>query len=102
VNKFIFDYRQVNNIINSPILIDKLKTILVNNKNSFLVNKKANKTVIKTALEFLFNIKILKLNTYKLPKKKKQVGKFIGFRKQYKKVIITIDPSSKLNLFTDN
>ena len=102
MNKFIFDYREVNTIINSPVLIDKLKTVLINNKNSFLVNKKASKTVIKTALEFLFDIKILKLNTYKLPKKKKQIGKFIGNKKQYKKVIITIDPSSKFNLFINN
>jgi len=102
VNKFIFDYLKINTIINSPILTDKLKTILLNNKTSFLVDKKASKTIIKASLEFLFDIKILKLNTYKLPKHKKQVGKFIGFKKQYKKVIITIDPCSKLNLFTDN
>jgi len=102
VNKFMFNYRKVNDIIKSPILIDKPITTLINNKNSFLVGVKANKTIIKTALECLFNIKVIKLNTYKLPKQKKRVGKFVGFKKQYKKVIITTNLVSKLNLFNDN
>lgn len=102
MNKFIFNLRKVNTIINSPILIDKLKTTLTNNKNSFLVDVKSNKIVIKAALECLFDLKIIKLNTYRLPKQKKRVGKFIGSKKQYKKVIITIDPASKLNLLADN
>jgi len=102
VNKFIFNYKKVNNIINSPVITDKLKTILTNNKNSFLVQINTNKSIIKATLECLFNIKIIKLNTYRLPKKTKRFNKFIGIKKQYKKVIITVDSVNEFNLFIDN
>lgn len=102
MNKCIFDYKKINNIIDSPIFIDKLKTTLTNNKSSFLISINTDKNIIKVALEYLFNIKIIKLNTYKLPKKTKRFNKYIGIKKQYKKVIITTDSVSKLNLFTDN
>ena len=40
-----------------------------------------------------------KINTLQLPKKKKGLGKFLGYTPQYKKAIITLVKENKINLF---
>ena len=36
-----------------------------------------------------------------LPRKKRRLGKFKGYKTQYKKVIITLDPKDNIQLFSD-
>ena len=54
------------------------------------------------AIEYLFNVKVVKINTCNLPRKKKRVGKYIGWKPQYKKAIVTLSEGDVINLFTDN
>lgn len=89
------------NIIKYPIISDKGTQLLENNKYTFIVNSSSNKETIKKALQSLFNIKIIKINTCNLPKKKKKIGKFLGWKTQYKKVIITLAKGNRINLFSD-
>ena len=66
------DFYQSNaQIIKYPIITDKGTRLLENNQYSFIVDRYANKTKIKTAIEYLFNVKVLKINTCRLPRKKK-------------------------------
>lgn len=90
------------NIIKYPIITDKATRLLENNKYSFIVNPKSDKLAIKEAIEFLFNVKVIKVNTAHLPRKKKRVGKYIGWKSQYKKAIVTLSDEDSINLFTDN
>ena len=89
-------------IIKYPIITDKATRLLENNQYSFIVDRYSNKPEIKDAIEFLFSVKIKKINTCRLPRKKKRVGKSIGWRPQYKKAIITLAQGNSINLFTDN
>ena len=57
---------------------------------------------LKIAIEFLFNVKVIKINTCRLPRKKKRVGKYIGWKPQYKKAIVTLVEGDTINLFTDS
>ena len=50
-----------------------------------------DKFSIKSAIEDLFNVKVLKINTCNIPKKKKRIGKYIGWKPQYKKAIVTFE-----------
>lgn len=90
------------NIIKYPIITDKATRLLENNKYSFIVSPKSNKLAIKQAIEFLFNVKVTKVNTAHLPRKKRRVGKYIGWNSQYKKAIVTLSDEDSINLFTDN
>jgi large subunit ribosomal protein L23 len=36
------------------------------------------------------------------PRKKKRVGKYIGWKPQYKKAIVTLSEGDVINLFTEN
>lgn len=95
-------YRTSAEIIKYPVITDKATRLLEKNQYSFIVDRYANKTKIKTAIEDLFNVKVLKINTCNLPRKKKRVGKYIGWKSQYKKAIITLAEGDIINLFTDN
>jgi len=63
-------------IIKYPIITDKATRLLVNNQYSFAVNPKADKLSIKTAIEIFFNVKVMKITTSHLPKKKKRVKRW--------------------------
>lgn len=90
------------NIIKYPVITDKATRLLENNQYSFIVNPESNKVAIKAAIEYLFNVKVIKINTCHLPKKKKRVGKYIGWKSQYKKAIVTLAEGDTINLFTEN
>ena len=62
----------------------------------------SDKITIKAAIEYLFNVTVIKVNTSRLPRKKKRVGKYIGWKPQYKKAIVTLSEGDVINLFTDN
>lgn len=88
-------------IIKYPIITDKATKLLVNNQYSFAVNPKADKLAIKTAVEFFFKVKVVKITTSHLPKKRKRVGKFIGWKSHYKKAIVTLSEGATINLFAE-
>ena len=62
------------NMIKYPIITDKATRLLANNQYSFVVDPKAKKPTIKAAIQYLFNVKVIKINTAHLPKKKKRIG----------------------------
>jgi large subunit ribosomal protein L23 len=89
-------------VIKYPIITDKATRLLENNQYSFVVDRYSDKITIKTAIEYLFNVKVIKINTCRLPRKKKRVGKYIGWKPQYKKAVVTLSEGDRINLFTDS
>ena len=89
-------------IIKYPIITDKATRLLENNQYTFAVEPNSNKVLIKNIIEFLFNVKVLKINTCHLPIKKKRVGKYIGTKSKYKKAIVTLAEGDTIPLFTEN
>jgi large subunit ribosomal protein L23 len=89
-------------VIKYPIITDKATRLLENNQYSFVVDRYSDKITIKTAIEYLFNVKVIKINTCRLPRKKKRVGKYMGWKPQYKKAVVTLSEGDTINLFTDS
>ena len=89
-------------VIKYPIITDKATRLLENNQYSFIVDRYSDKLTIKAAIEYLFNVKVIKINTCRLPRKKKRVGKYIGWKPQYKKAIVSLSEGDVINLFTDS
>ena len=77
------------NIIKYPIITDKATRLLANNQYSFVVDPKSDKPTIKAAIEYLFNVKVITINTAHLQKKKKRIGHYFGWNSHYKKAIVT-------------
>jgi len=101
VDSSYFNY-SCGDIIKYPIITDKATQLLENNQYSFIVNRTSTKSTIKAAIEYLFNVKVIKINTCHLPKKKKRVGKYIGWKSNYKKAIVTLRKGNTINLFAEN
>ena len=87
-------------IIIEPVITEKSNDGLQEGKYTFKVNKKATKVDIASAVEKLFEVKVLKVNTMNVSGKTKRVGRNVGKTSDWKKAIVTIDtnPSDKTYL----
>nr|YP_009313950.1 Ribosomal protein L23 [Hommersandiophycus borowitzkae]SCW22204.1 Ribosomal protein L23 [Hommersandiophycus borowitzkae] len=88
-------------LINKPILTDKTTRILEDNQYCFTVRKNAKKEEIKYAIEELFDVKVIRINTLRKPLKKRRVGKFVGYKTMYKKAIVKLRDGDRIMLFPE-
>jgi len=82
--------RDLPDLVRRPILTEKATMLMEQNKYTFEVTPKATKPQIIAAIEDLFAVKVVKINTANPPRKKRRVGRFIGFKPQYKRAIVTV------------
>ena len=94
--------RNSTDIIKYPLITDKATRLLENNQYSFIVDRNSDKITIKNTIEYLFDVKVTKVNSCRLPRKKKRVGRYIGWKPQYKKAIVTLAKGDVIDLFTEN
>ncbi len=88
-------------IIKAPIITEQsTKMIESHNRYTFKVDKRANKIEIKKAIEAIFKVKILSINTINVLPKYRKVGKHEGFRPAYKKAIVKLAEGQKIDAFT--
>ena len=78
-------------IIIAPVVTEKSNDQVQFGMYTFKVNKKATKIDIKRAVEKLFDVKVLKVNTMIVKGKEKRVGRNIGKTSDWKKAIVQID-----------
>jgi large subunit ribosomal protein L23 len=88
-------------LIKYPLVTDKTTRLLNNNQYTFLVDPKISKDEIKETIEFLFEVKVSKVNTCHLAKKKRRVGQFIGTKSHYKKAIVKLTEGYSISLFSE-
>ena len=81
-------------IIIAPIITEKSNDGLNEGKYTFEVNPKATKIDIKNAVEKLFEVKVLNVNTVTVKGKEKRVGRNVGKTSDWKKAIVTIDTNA--------
>ncbi len=96
------NYRQIIDLIKYPIITDKATRLLELNQYTFATDLRANKDQIKSAIEYLFKVKVSAVNTYHAPVKKKRIGKFIGKKPKYKRAVVTLQSGSSIDLFSEN
>lgn len=90
------DYRD---IIIKPVVTEKSMNLLADSKYTFIVDKKANKTEIKNAIENIFDVKVEKVYTMNVKGKPKRMGKFEGHKPLRKKAIVSLKSGQKIRLF---
>lgn len=86
-------------IIIKPVVTEKSMDLLADNKYTFIVDRKANKTEIKNAIEGIFKVKVDKVTTMIVKGKVKRMGRFEGKTPNRKKAIVTLKPGHKIRLF---
>lgn len=90
------DYRD---IIIKPVITEKSMNLLADNKYTFIVDKRANKTEVKKAIEDIFDVKVEKVHTMVVKGKPKRMGRFEGRTPNRKKAIVTLKPGQKIRIF---
>ena len=84
----------------SPIVTEKSTNLSEQNKISFKVNKKANKKNLKTNIEKIFKVNVVKVNIVnKKTRIKTTRGKKVRV-KGFKKAIITLQKGQNIDLTT--
>lgn len=73
-------------IIIRPIITEESNMEIQEGKYTFKVNKKATKVDIANAVEKLFEVKVLKVNTITVKGKEKRVGRNVGKTSDWKKL----------------
>ena len=88
-------------IVRRPIVTEKATLLLENNQYTFEVDPRADKPQIKEAIESLFDVKVVGVSTYKPPLKKKRMGRYMGYKPQYKKAVVTLAEGDTITLFPE-
>ncbi|MGB4503735.1 MAG: 50S ribosomal protein L23 [Syntrophaceticus sp.] len=92
--------RSPHDIIIRPLVTEKAVNLAQeHNKYTFYVDRRANKIEIKNAIEELFNVKVMAVNTMVEKGKKKRVGRFVGLKPVRKKAIVTLNEGDKIDIF---
>lgn len=86
-------------IIKKPIITEETTRMMELNKYCFMVDHRANKIQIKKAIEEIFNVKVMDINTMRVLGKMKRMGRFEGRRPSWKKAIVTLEPGSRIEFF---
>lgn len=86
-------------IIIRPIVTEKTSGMMKDNKYTFQVAMGANKTEIRQAIEAIFNVKVVNVNTIRVLGKTKRMGKYEGKRSDYKKAIVKLAEGNTIPLF---
>lgn len=91
--------RDHRDILLAPVVSEKSYALLDENKYTFLVAPGANKTEIKIAVEKVFAVKVLNVNTINRIGKKRRTRFGIGKRPDTKRAIVTVAEGQRIDLF---
>ena len=87
-------------IIRHPVLTEKtMLAYQVSRQCTFAVDRMANKVEIRKAVESLFKVNVVDVQTIRTKGKKKRVGKNLGKKADGKKAIVTLKPDQKIEIF---
>jgi large subunit ribosomal protein L23 len=82
-------------IIKRPIITERTTDMMADNKYVFDVDVRTNKTEIKKAIEDIFGVDVVSVNTINVRKKPKRFGRHNGFTARRKKAIVKLSAESK-------
>ena len=86
-------------IIVAPVISEKSYSVLDQNWYTFLVRPDANKTQIKIAIQQIFNVRVLTVNTANREGKRKRTKTGWGQRKATKRAMVKLADGDRIEAF---
>ena len=86
-------------VLKKPLITEKSTSLLQENKYTFEVDTRANKTEIKQAVQSILKVKVEKVNTMRVKGKTKRVRNIPGKTPDRKKAIVTLRKGDKIEIF---
>jgi large subunit ribosomal protein L23 len=87
--------KDARDIIVRPYVTERSTASAAVGRYTFVVADGATKTEIRSAVEELFSVKVLKVNTVNVSGKEKRQGVHVGLTPSWKKAVVTIDTDPK-------
>ncbi len=88
-------------IIIKPHVTERSNFDAAMGKYTFVVDKRATKTEIRSAVEHLFHVRVVAVNTANYVGKEKRQGAHTGFRPDWKKAVVKIDVEGKQDTYLE-
>ena len=85
-----------------PIVTEHSYDQMENNVYTFEVAKDSNKVEIRQAIEAIFNVSVVKVNTLNVKPKVKRVRYQAGKTRSWKKAMVTLKEGDSIELFGAN
>ena len=85
-------------VILSPVITEKATRILENNQVVFKVSTRATKPQIKNAIEALYNVEVISVNTINIKGKSKIFKGIKGKRTDIRKAVIRLKEGQSIDL----
>ena len=92
--------RDPRDILLAPVVSEKSYSLLDDNKYTFLVAPEANKTEIKIAVEAVFNVNVIRVNTSNRKGKVRRTRRGFGKRPDTKRAIVTVADGQRIDIFS--
>ena len=86
-------------VIRKPVISEKSYGLLEQQKYTFVVAPDANKTEIKIAIEKIFGVQVVSVNTLNRPGKTRRTRTGIGRRKDTKRAIVSLAEGHRIDIF---
>jgi len=86
-------------VIVRPVISEKSYALIAANKYTFRVNDKAHKMQIRHAVEEVFGVRVLGVQTAWVKPKPKRRGVTRGLTRSWKKAVIQLHPEDTIELF---
>jgi len=87
-------------IIIEPIVSEKSYDLIEDdNTYTFLVDRRTTKTEIKEAVEEIFSVKVVRVNTINRKGKRKRTGWVYGTRPASKRALVTLAEGDEIDIF---
>jgi large subunit ribosomal protein L23 len=86
-------------VIVAPVVSEKSYSVLDQNWYTFLVHPDANKTQIKIAIQQIFNVRVLTVNTINRQGKRKRTKTGFGQRKTTKRALVKLADGDRIEAF---
>ncbi|EHM09741.1 ribosomal protein L23 [Thermanaerovibrio velox DSM 12556] len=86
-------------IILRPVITEKSSRLMEHNQYTFEVHRGANKIQVRKAVEEIFKVKVVRVNTINVKSKPKRLGAYLGRSRSWKKAIVTLAPGERIEFF---
>ncbi|MFA5625071.1 MAG: 50S ribosomal protein L23 [Bradymonadales bacterium] len=92
--------KNLTEVIRRPIITEK-STLMRQETNQYVfeVDLRANKHEIKDAVQRLFDVDVLSVNTMVMPGRSKRFGRFMGRQNKWKRAVVTLREDQVIDFY---
>lgn len=89
----------IHEILIRPLITEKNTLLGTQHKYSFEIDRRANKPLVKEAVEKIFKVNVTAVNVISMKSKARRVGKTMGKTQPWRKAIVTIKSDQRIEIF---